>query len=201
MLIYGSKAKELTKETLIAPCQNCSESKVELHVFQKYAHIFWIPLFPLAKTTVSQCNNCKQVLKKKEMPSSYLANYENLKQQARTPIWTFSGLVLIGILITTLFIADKNKNERNAQLILTPKAGDVLKIKTKENQYSLLKIDEIQGDSVYIRYSQYETNKLSGLSDLETKGESAYFEESFPIIVADLKKMFDEGEIIDIERL
>jgi zinc-ribbon family len=87
MIIYGSKAKQLAKEALIDQCPNCkTQSSVELYIFQKYAHVFWIPFFPLAKTAVTQCTNCKQVLKQKEMPSTFQMSYENLKHQTKTPI-------------------------------------------------------------------------------------------------------------------
>ena len=41
-------------------------STVELSVFQKYAHFFWIPSFPLGKAALNQCSHSKQVLKQKE---------------------------------------------------------------------------------------------------------------------------------------
>ena len=201
MIIYGSKSKELAKEILTDKCQNCgTQNWIDMHVFQKYAHVFWIPFFPMGKTGVSQCDHCKQVLKLKEMPASLTASYDNLKSQTKTPIWMFSGLALVAVLITIGVINDKKKDEKNAQLILTPQNGDIFEIKTKDNQYTLYKIDQIQGDSVFVRVNNYETNKATGIDDLKKKGDNAYSEEVLGLSKSELKVMLDKGEIIDVDR-
>jgi hypothetical protein len=151
----------------------------------------------MGKTGVSQCGYCKQVLKLKEMPTSLTLSYNNLKEQTKTTIWMFSGLALVAVLITIGVISDKKKAEKNAQLILTPQSGDILEIKTTENQYTLYKIDQIEGDSVFVQVNKYETNKLTGLDDLKKKD---YSEEVYGFSKSEMKQMLDKGEIIDIDR-
>ena len=168
--------------------------------FPKVCTHFWIPFFPIGKTAVSQCNHCKQVLKLKQMPPSLTNPYDNLKSQSKTPIWTFSGLALTAVLITIGVVSEKNKDQRNAKIILTPRKGDILEIKTKENQYTLYKVDQVQGDSVLVRLNKYETDKLTGVDDLKTKGENAYSDEEFSLAKSELKLMLEKGEIIDIDR-
>src|SRR5882672_1182143 len=156
MIIYGVRSTQLAKEIIADKCSGCgTQNSIELYVFQKYAHVFWIPLFPVGKTVVSQCDHCKQVLKQKEMPSSLLSTYESIKSQTKTPIWTFSGLAVIAILITIGVVNDQKNDQENAQLILAPKPGDIFEIKTRENQYTIYKVDEVQGDSVFIRINEY----------------------------------------------
>src|SRR5829696_7486469 len=140
MIIYGTRSTQLAKEVLADTCPNCgTHTSVELNVFQKYAHIFWIPLFPIGKTGVSQCHHCKQVLTLKQMPSSFTISYDNAKSQTKTPIWTFSGLALFVIFLTLGIVNNKKNHELNAKLVSTPANGDVLEVKTKDNQYTLYK--------------------------------------------------------------
>jgi hypothetical protein len=201
MIIYGSKSKQLAKELLTDKCPNCgTQNCVELYVFQKYAHVFWIPFFPAGKTAVSQCNHCKQVLKLKQMPSSLKGSYENLKLQTKTPIWTFSGVAIVAALFAVGFVNAKKNDARNAKLILAPQSGDVYEVKTKENQYTLYKVENITGDSALIRINQFETNKLSGLTDLKNKGENGYSEVLSSFSKSELKEMLQKGEILDIDR-
>ena len=201
MIIYGSRSKQLTKEILTDKCPNCgSQNSTELYIFQKYAHVFWIPFFPMGKTAVSQCDHCKKVLKLKEMPAGYTSSYENFKSQLKTPIWTFTGLVLLVVLISAAVVSDRQKNELNAKLILTPQSGDVFEIKTKESQYTLYKVDNIQGDSVFVRVNEYEASKISGLRSLKEKGDSTYSQELFVYTKSELKMMLEKGEIIDIDK-
>ena len=201
MVIYGSKAKQLAKETVVEGCPNCgTANSVDLYVFQKYAHLFWIPVIPTGKTGASKCTHCKQVLKVKEMTPSMHLQYDNLKAQTKTPIWTFAGVAVIAVLIIIGVVNDQRKDARNAVLVVAPKSGDVFKVKTKERQYTLYKVAQMEGDSALIRINHYETSKKAGLDEIKAKGDSAYSEEVYSFSKGELKAMLDNGEILEIER-
>ncbi|MFT3935874.1 MAG: hypothetical protein QM726_19755 [Chitinophagaceae bacterium] len=201
MIIYGSRGTELAKEYVTAKCPNCNATaSIEMHIFQKYAHVFWIPMFPIGKTGVSQCNTCMQVLKPKQMQPSLRESYDNLKAQTKIPIWTFSGIAVIAVLITLGVISDRKKDARNAQLILHPQAGDIFEVRTENNQFTLYKVERTKDDSVFVLLGNYETNKITGLADLKRKGADAYSQEILPLTKTSLRQMLANGEIIDIER-
>jgi hypothetical protein len=200
MIVYGTKANLLGKETVAEKCPGCGRiNSVEIQVYQKYAHVFWIPFFPLGKTGVSQCQHCKQALKLKEMPDTLKNAWYNLKQQTKTPLWMFSGIALLVLLITVIVISGKQKDARNAKLILAPVEGDIFEAKQGSN-YTLYKVDGVVGDTVYILFHKYETNKLSGLRDLKSKGDADYINDPQPFLKKEIKQMFDDGKIIDIDR-
>lgn len=200
-MIYGTKLKEVGKEFITDKCPNCgTQNCINIHVFQKYAHVFWIPAFPLRKTAVSQCDHCKQVLKLKDMPANMKASYETFKKQLKTPIWMFSGLAIFVGLFAYALIADKRKNDRNEKWIQTPLAGDVYEVRLENNKFSLFKINEIKNDSVFLKVHLFETNTVAGLKDLRKKGEDAYSENSYGYSTIELKDMFQKGEILNVER-
>jgi zinc-ribbon family len=201
MIIYGTRAKRLTHENLMDKCPNCgSLGTSEMHVFQKYAHVFWIPFFPIRKIGVSQCNHCKQVLKDNEMPGELKETYNRVKAGTKTPIWSFIGAALLAVLIISIVISERDKDARIAKLVLQPAPGDVYEIKTKSNQYSLIRIEQVNGDTVLFRQNEYETNKLSGLDDIRKKGMDAYSEDVYLMTRKGLKELYDKGSIEDIER-
>jgi hypothetical protein len=201
MIVYGTKAKQLAKEALTDKCPNCgTQNSLDMYVFQKYAHLFWIPFIPIGKTGVSQCNHCKQVLKQKEMPVQLKAAYDNVKAQTKTPVWTFAGLALVVVLITSAIVSDKNKSAQNAKLIEAPHKGDVFEVRTPDRQYTLIKVEEVRSDTIYVREHIYTTNKISGLYDLKRKGDTGYLEEVTVFDKKELKSMFDKGDIINIIR-
>ncbi|WP_299900212.1 zinc-ribbon domain-containing protein [uncultured Aquimarina sp.] len=104
MIIYGSKSVHLKSErSEISVCPNCgTQGSLVLSVYRRHAHIFWIPLFPIGKKGLSQCQHCKNVLYTKEMPLSIRKEYDLLKNKAKGPLWQFAGL---GILIITIVCA------------------------------------------------------------------------------------------------
>ncbi len=198
MIVFGTANKEIAKEHIIDKCPNCgAQNSIEMHLFQEHVHIFWIPFFPNKRTGVSQCERCKQILQLSQMPASLRTAYENLKAQTRTPIWTFAGSGLISLVMISCFIFYKQKEKRNAELILVPQAGDIFEIKTKDNFYTLYKVDQVKGDSVFIQVNNYQVNQETGLSDLKRKG---YSDEIYTISKKELKEMFKSGEVIDIDR-
>ncbi len=201
MIVYGTSTKELAKEIISDSCPECGKTNsIELYVFQKYAHVFWIPFFPTGKTAISQCEHCKQVLKPKEMPASLNLSYQNIKAQHRTPAWTFAGVTLVALIVAYSFYADGKKDEKNFVLIGTPQKGDIYEVKAGEAQYTLYKVEEIRGDSAILQAHSYETNSTKGLADLKRKGEDAFSEDLFSVSKTELKSMLKKGEILDIER-
>jgi len=201
MLVYGRKAKLLAAETYTGKCTNCGMlATVQISLVQKYLHVFWLPFVPIGKTGVSKCSNCKQVLKLKEMPVAYTDVYDVLKQQVKTPLYMYSGAVVLAIIISAAVYEDIQNGKKNTLLITAPQKGDVFEIKTEEGQYTLYKVDGIHGDTVFVRQNQYETDKESGLSGLKQKGDTAYTRETMELLKQTLKKMLDDGEIIDVDR-
>jgi len=87
MIIYGSRATQLAHETLSEKCPHCGAGHTtQLFILQRYAHIFWIPMFPIGKVAVTSCSNCKKVTKQREMTDLMRLSSDNLKSQSKTPL-------------------------------------------------------------------------------------------------------------------
>jgi hypothetical protein len=198
MIIYGSKSKLLIQEALPDSCPHCgTKNSLTLSVFQKYAHVFWIPLFPMSKIGVSQCDHCKQVLEHKEMPSTLLSAYENLKAQTKTPLWAFSGLVLLAVIIVLAVIQSNKKADENLQFVTAPKVGDIYEVKVENGQYTIFKVNAVKSDSVYVQYSNFQVNKITGLHTLKS---DTYAPDIFGYSKQELRNMLDSGTIYGIDR-
>lgn len=201
MIIYGTKATELITANTHETCPSCgTTNSVQMTVFQKYAHVFWVPFFPIGKTGMTQCSHCKQVLQKKEFTDNLNARYEVLKDESKMPVWTFSGLAILGALVVWGVIAGNKNDAKNARLILTPQKGDLYEVKKGGSLYTLYKVEMVSGDTVFVLFNKFETNKMTGLTDLKNKGDAAFSPEPEAISKTALKNMLDKGEIMDIDR-
>ena len=198
MIIYGYRTTELTRRNLNEKCAHCeTPDSIQLQVYQKYAHIFWVPLFPLSKIGISQCTHCRQTLSNGQFPHAIEREYKIVKDGTKAPFWTFVGLALIALMIGTGMINNQATNKLNEERLAAPQNGDLYEIKTKERQYTLYKVEETRGDSVYFRFNNYETNKISGLFELDEKG---YSELMYGYSKDELKDMLQTGEIMEIKR-
>lgn len=203
MLIYGNKATKTGHQDLFGvKCPHCqTKDSLEMYTFSRYAHLFWIPLFPYKKEAVTQCNHCKQVLTKKEFNGELLDRYEEMKKQARTPIWQFIGLFLFGILVATVLYSAAEDEKRDKQYLAEPKAGDIYEIKTEDGNYTLYKVAAIKSDSVYVMFNKYQSTARSGLSKNEITAMASFIKEDLsPIAKHDLLNMKTKGEILRVKR-
>ncbi len=198
MIVYGTKAIHQKVDYIADSCPACNTPNVmQMNVFQRYAHIFWIPFFPAGKTGVSQCTHCKQVLKFNQMTPSLKMSYYNMKKQVNVPIWMFAGLALLAIGITVGVIADRNKTQKVSKMIFNLKKGDILDVKMKDNAFTLLKVTKVVGDSVFFVQNKFQIDQESGIDDLKSK---EYDIEEQVVATADLKNMDKKEQILDIER-
>ncbi len=198
MIVYGTRAKLLKTEFIAEPCPNCNtHNSMQMNVFQKWAHIFWIPFFPIGKTGVSQCTHCQQVLKLKQMPPIIRLGYDNLKSQTNIPIWTFSGIGVIIVIAIAVSISEQQTAKKVTQMIPSLKKNDILHIKLKDNAYTLAKVNRVNKDSVFFFANNYQTDRITDIDNLKDKG---YATKEDTLTIADLKGMNEKEQILDIER-
>lgn len=112
MIIYGWGEKTLkTDESRQYHCPNCNTKNVTFHFFKKYAHIFWIPLFPYGTRKVAACHNCETVYEDGAIPPALQMDLASAKSMTRTPFYLYSGAILITgfVAYMTFFVDGRTK--------------------------------------------------------------------------------------------
>lgn len=201
MIFYGTRASNLKNGKIPrVNCPNCStETSMTYSVFGKYAHIYWIPLFPYKKMTFAECDHCKKTFEQKELPLDIQnkLNTEKEKNPAKTPIWHFSLLIVILVLIAFAIYSGKQNEKDEKSYLENPKVGDKYEYKSTDGYYSIMKISEIKADSVYFLLNEMETNKMSGINDLD---KPSNYKETEGFTKAELIALYEEGKIYEINR-
>jgi hypothetical protein len=154
----------------------------------------------MGKVASSKCNHCKHVLEGNELPDSFNQVYLRLKLEQKAPLWMYSGLFLVALLIAFGIYSGNKNDKKNQALIVNPKIGDIYHISTSNNQYTMARVNGIKGDTVYLLWSNFETDKITGLSEILAKGNEAFSDIAEPFTLSELKGKLDKDEIIDIER-
>lgn len=174
-MIYGWKAKDLGQTQIPGACPSCgTEGSVALHVVQKYAHFLFIPVFPLRRSAVTVCGHCKHTLEGKELSPSAQMVYQSARSEFKAPVWMWSGLIIIGLL-TPVAVWQSNKHDKAVLARLNaPQVGDMYEIKLGTRRYTLYKVEEVSGDSIYVSVFNYETNKHRGLGELLDKEDGEF---------------------------
>lgn len=198
MIIFGTRSKVLSGSTATADCDYCSSKQtVRLSFVLRYFHIFWIPMFPLSKTGVSQCSHCKQTLYANQMPNALKMVYEEEKKKVKTP-WAYRfGLILIGLffafVIASILFGGVNKKYLNQ-----PMVNDIYEVKYGNRQYVLYKVIAVNGSDVVVVESVETGRKASDLSKIKKDG--VYQTSEITFTKAQLEELVKERKLRDIER-
>lgn len=134
-------------------------------VVSRYLHLFWIPVFPIGKSSITVCQHCKQALTEREMPANYRAAVQALQQQARTPLTHFALLLLAGAVIVfgmvmSLFAGPKatDAGPQGTDPAAAPATAEAIvgtrykvSLADGHESYLLAKVNRVTADSVYYR--------------------------------------------------
>ena len=112
MLVYGTGTKELgIKRIQGAKCPACESQSVHVIGKASYFHIFWIPILPYSKKVYPFCTNCDLEINKQDIDQRTVDKIKQEKKGVKIPIYLFSGIILIALLITYL-INDTIQHEK-----------------------------------------------------------------------------------------
>jgi hypothetical protein len=117
MIIYGTKNFKgksiISKNT----CPNCNTSgQLVFQTAIRCFHIFWIPIFPIQKVVVSQCQHCKKVYNKSTFNSEMYSTANELKINQKYSILHFIGLIIITGLIIWAVLPETEKERQEKEL-------------------------------------------------------------------------------------
>jgi hypothetical protein len=203
MLIYGTSKWNLKRtETLhTEKCNHCNSlGTVDVHIYTKYVHVFWIPFCPLPKEVLTECSSCKNVQTAKEMPAHIKEIATNLKKEVKIPFYYWLGSAALALLIFLVFSSIQEDNKRTANYAISPKEGDVYEIKYNSSSYTLYKVSRVLGDTVFFSVNQFESNQQSGLSKPEIVNDSSYLPIDTPFTKKEISIKLSNGEILKIRR-
>lgn len=179
---------------------NAQVDSRDMVLFQKYAHIFWIPIVPTGRTAVAVCSHCKHYLEQKEFNEDLQQSYSSLSQK-KVPLWTFSGVFILAGLMFLLRMSGSYFENRKEERFAAPMVGDIYSVKLDDESYTLWKVDKIIADTLFVLSNEYETNYYTGLRGLMKKGDESYSGEPYPLLKEDLNELRKKGLVLDVERL
>jgi hypothetical protein len=195
IFFYGMREPHIKSTVLeYETCPECGQQgSIVSSVYGRYAHLFWIPLFPLTKKTYTQCRECNHQFYAYQMPESIGKEVQQFSRSVRTPIWYFSGLILFAVLIAFVVYSGKMDDKNTAAYMSDPQIHDCYYIRySDDGYYSTMRIEAIEGDSVYFSVNDYATSKYSDIEKINIE-ENFDAEDLYPVAKEDLDLKNVEG--------
>jgi hypothetical protein len=196
IFFWGQKNKVLkTYSDRDFVCESCNSPKLNYVVRQQYFHLFWIPVVPIDKFVGTYCNNCR--ISRKEI---YSQNGAHFNKVTKTPIFMYSWLIIIGLLILYTTVNSISVKNKEKEYIKNPIKGDVYSVKFKDDKnqdaYSLIKVVDIANDSIYF----FQCNVYYNQSINTLNSDEYFIIDTFANSATEIANMYDEGIITRIER-
>ncbi len=163
MVIYGWNSKSLKEAPFNGhQCTNCGHESTHIVVYGSYFHIFWIPLFPYRKSLKIICDNCQHASKPKEVSEEVRSLAKQLKSKVNFPLYMFSGIGVIILLIAYFTIQGNIDNKAYAEYLEQPQVDDIYHLyndeEISEYKYYLWKVVDVNGDSVNVSPNSFQYN-------------------------------------------
>lgn len=111
LFLYGVRSSIIESYLVhLGRCASCNESaNYRVTITGHYFHFFFVPVFPLWKSTVAECQQCRNLLKPKsyfpELQKSVYQHFQNNKIVKR-PWWHSLGIIIIAgaVLLATILV-------------------------------------------------------------------------------------------------
>lgn len=200
MIFYGTKGSHLYSERVSGvKCNHCEQQESHtISIFGKYFYIYWIPIFPIGKKGISECNHCKATYERKEMSEQLKLAHDNVKRKTKTPFTHWVGSLLIGGLIAFGIYAANQHEKDVVNYISAPQVDDVVEYKSSESAYSTLKVTKVTNDSIFFVANSMEISRQSKIYKIDK--DKNYNAERYGISLTDYKKSFDDNTFLDVDR-
>jgi hypothetical protein len=97
MIIFGFRSKPLgaVAERIDATCDHCGHSRLAALVFQRYFHVYWIPVLPTGKSVFFECAHCKRVIEDGAREPTLARAAEKARGAAATPFLMYTGAAVL----------------------------------------------------------------------------------------------------------
>ncbi|MCB0364063.1 MAG: zinc-ribbon domain-containing protein [Bdellovibrionaceae bacterium] len=178
MLIFGVKNKVISSKPVDVVCTECTRTEQRVHTFQRYFHFFWVPVFPLSRQSVLECQHCKKVTLEKELSDQRKAIVRLKAGAIKAPIYMYAGSVIIVLLVGWSYYSIKVENKQTMQFLSSPAASDVAVIEAGQGQFQLLKLIAVEGNRIRFQIGQYVYKSAASAKTAirkEVFKESGYF--------------------------
>jgi hypothetical protein len=198
--VTGKSRKKIAAERLSQSCWECEfPNAVELTIYQKYRHLYWLPIFPRGKEYETQCSRCGDEVIWEEIPEDIaLKTYDFQNKINRTPPWVYSGIYVFIALVISVWYLVSADNQKDIDLLKNPKLGDVYDIR-KNGGYSFCVVADIKKDTVFLRYATKSVEKWYQTESLKEEKDILYSTQ-IKKSITELIKMEEDFEISSVNR-
>lgn len=178
-------------------CYQCgAKNQIVINGIVKGISLFFMPLFPYKIRQEVSCSNCNTSLCLDEMDKPLRKKYNKYVIKHIPQFWHFGGLlILVGIIIMS-FISSFQKSNQITDRLTKIEKGRIIEYEINSKMFSILKVVNIQSDSVGVFLNNIVAESKSGISKI--KYAESYSNDTIYWSKKELLEMHHSKKIIDV---
>ena len=100
IFVFGRRHATIGMDEFLLRCPSCeSHQYADVMILSNYYHLYFIPIFPFDKHANIICNKCGYKRYGVAFDDRIFSNYEEIKRKYRHPFYTYTGIVILGIVL------------------------------------------------------------------------------------------------------
>ncbi|MDR2916305.1 MAG: zinc ribbon domain-containing protein [Tannerella sp.] len=203
IFISGSSSSLIKSETSYhTTCPFCGHTgDVVFYVRGKYFYFMFIPCFPNGRDLYMHCTKCNSSLEYSEMSQELKSEIFEFSNKQRRSLFHYTGLLLFLFTIISFILLVRHSDSQQADYIKNPQINDLYNISIEsDGYYSIMRIENISGDSVYFSVNKYSVRQTFKLDKININ-ENYDVSNLRPVAIKDLDlKEVDEISLYSIKR-
>jgi hypothetical protein len=104
MIIYGWRSTVREGQHLRQPCSACEQTALRVVSEDRYAHVYWIPLFSVGRKRHVVCEQCGETLSGRSIPADMRARIGQEGAAPSFPYHHFLGVGAVAIIALVAFV-------------------------------------------------------------------------------------------------
>ena len=154
----------------------------------------------MRKKTLVSCEECGHLYENKKITNAINVKLNRVKDRypIRTPIWAFSGIIIITLFFCWAFWQSDRHDAVEADYINAPKKGDVYFLDSSSVKYTTLRIDKV--DKVNVYYTVNDTSVSKYTKVFSINNDKYYTDKKGVLSRKKIEELYKKDSIMSITR-
>lgn len=176
-------------------CFNCNSSnQIVVEKLFKVFHLMYIPIFSNRSNNIFTCKSCNNEFNLRDLDIDSKKYYEQYKSRKRTPLWLFSGPILILIALGWFGYSQISKENEMLNRLSNGNQSQIIEYETYNGKYTSLKTLRITSDSIWLNYNEFEIENYDYIDRITDSNN--YSSDTTQISMQYLTELIEKGNVM-----
>jgi hypothetical protein len=195
IFVYGSYTTEI--DSFIpkgAICPDCNaQNQISIHKVIDVIHFMYVPIIPTRIENIVHCKSCNYEFSMNDLDKESKHFWQKFKSLKRTPIWYYSGPLLVLLIFSYLGISQLKHENKMLERLQNGNEKQIIEYENENGSFSTMKTIKINNDSVWFFYNDYQIDDYQFIDKIT--GDNHYSSDTNKVSLETIKRLINDGKV------